>query len=162
MVPKVIPMKKWLIAALLIFLAVLIAVSVFLVVRFFDLYSATQQDATEETQQSADIEAYVNEHWPGYEAAYDPASNVLTLSRETALSYDAACAYGGSVYEGELAPVTFQQDAASIALDVAAHCGRSSLSVTLCYLSSDGKAIFTVSSGGEVWTCWETVETESE
>lgn len=151
-------MKKWLIAALLVFLAVLIAVSVFLVVRFLDLYGATQQDAAEETQQSADIEAYVNEHWPGYEAAYDPASNVLTLSRETALSYEAACAYGGSVYEGELAPETFQQDAASIALDVAAHCGIASLSVTLRYVSSDGSPIFTVSSGGEIRTCWDAAE----
>ena len=161
MVPKVIPMKKWLIAALLIFLALLVAVSVFLVVRFLKLYGTTQQDVKEETQQSADIEAYVNEHWSGYEAAYDPASNVLTLSRETALPYDAACAYGGSVYEGELAPETFQQDAASIALDVAAHCGRSNLSVTLCYVSSDGKPIFTVSSGGEIWTCWEPAGSES-
>ena len=151
-------MKKFLIAALLIFLAMLIAVSVFLIVRFLSLYGEMQQDVTAETEQSSDIEAYVKEHWSGYDAAYDPATHVLTLSRETQMRYDDACAYGGSVYEGELAPQTYQRDAANIALDVASHCGSPSLSVTLCYLSTDGKPIFTVSNDGTVWTCWETKE----
>ena len=151
-------MKKWLIAALLLLLALLIAGSVFLVVRFLSLYGETQQDATQETDKSADILAYVNEHWAGYDAVYDPMSRVLTLSKETQLTYDAACAYGGSVYAGELAPETYQSDASSIALDVAAHCGTSSLTVTLCYRSTDGEPIFTVSSGGEIWTCWDTNE----
>lgn len=151
-------MKKWLIAALLLFLALLIAVSVFLIVRFLSLYGEMQQDATTETEQSADIEAYVNAHWSGYEPTYDPTTRILTLSRETPLSYDDASAYGGSVYEGELAPETYQRDAANIALDVASHCGIPSLTVTLCYLSADGKPIFTVSSAGAIWTCWATNE----
>lgn len=147
-------MRKWLIAALLIFLALLIAVGVFLIVRFLSLYGEMQTDATEATAQSADIVSYAKEHWSAYDPAYDPATCILTLSKKTALTYDAACVYGGSVYADELAPETFQNDAASIALDVAAHCGVSSLSVTLCYLSEDGKPIFTVGSGGEIWTCW--------
>ncbi len=147
-------MKKWLIAALLLFLAVLIGVSAFLLVRFLSLYNSMQTDATEEPAQNADLIAYVKEHWSAYEPLYDPAANVLTLSQDTALDYEAACAYGSSVYTDELAPETFRQDAASIARDVAARCGVPSLSVTLCYLSSDGKPIFTVSSGGAVWTCW--------
>lgn len=151
-------MKKWLVAALLIFLALLIAVSVFLIVRFLSLYGEMRQDATAPTEQRADVEAYVTAHWHGYDASYDAASCVLTLSKVTQLRYEEACAYGGSVYEGALAPETFQQNAASIALDVASHCAIPSLSVTLCYLSSDGKPIFTVSSGGSVWTCWETNE----
>ncbi|MBQ6431734.1 MAG: hypothetical protein IJJ99_07660 [Oscillospiraceae bacterium] len=149
-------MKKWLIAALLIVLAILIAVSVFLVVRFLAVYDETEPDTTKETAASSDIAGYAMEQWPDYQISYDPASDVLTLSKETALNYESACAYGGSVYEGELAPATFRQDAASIALDVAARCGRPALTVTLCYLSSDGKPIFTVDSGGSVWTCWET------
>lgn len=151
-------MKKRLIAALLIFLALLIALSVFLIVRFLSLYNDMQQDEAAGNEQSADVDAYVKEHWSGYESDYDPAARVLTLSRKTEMTYDAACAYGGSVYEGDLAPETFRQNAASIALDVATHCGTSSLSVTLCYLSTDGKPIFTVSSGGEIWTCWQTNE----
>ncbi|MBQ3356747.1 MAG: hypothetical protein IJG45_06505 [Oscillospiraceae bacterium] len=151
-------MKKWLIAALLIFLALLIAVSVFLIVRFLSIYGDSQKTAETETAQGADIEAYVTEQWPGYRAAYDRASGILTLSKDTPLSYDDACAYGGSVYEGELAPETFQRDVSSIALDVASHCGVSSLTATLCYLSTDEKPIFTVSSSGEIWTCWNTTE----
>lgn len=150
-------MKKWLIAALLILLAaILILLAVFLILRFCSIYSSMQTDATEAPAQKTDIISYVKEHWSAYEPAYDPETGVLTLSKETALTYDAACAYGGNVYEGDLAPQTYQQDAASIAIDVAAHCSAPSLSVTLCYLSSDGKPIFTVGSGGEVWTCWET------
>ena len=149
-------MKKWLIAALLIFLAVLIALGVFLIVRFLSLYGSMQTDETEATAQSADIVAYAKEHWSDYDPVYDPAAGVLTLSKTTAMTYDAACAYGGSVYTDELAPETFQQNAASIAFDVAAHCGAPSLSVTLCYRCTDGQPIFTVSSGGEIWTCWET------
>ena len=149
-------MKKWLIAALLIFLAALIALGVFLIARFVSVYSETQTEATE--TRSEDIEAYVEEHWSNYDASYHPATHVLTLTQKTTLTYEAACVYGGSVYEGELAPQTYQHDAASIALDVASHCGVSALSVTLCYLSSEEKPIFTVSSGGDIWTCWETNE----
>lgn len=152
-------MKKSLIAAVLVILfsVILLTVAIFLIV------GAAQQKAAEEpTQESAQgpdsIITYVKENWSGYQPLYDPATNVLTLSRETAMDYEAACAYGGSVYEGDLAPETFRQNAASIALDVSAHCSEPSLSVTLCYLSSDGKPIFTVSSGGEIWTCWETGE----
>lgn len=149
-------MKKWLIAALLLFLALLIALGVFLIVRFVSLYAETQTEATE--AQSVDIEAYVTEHWEGSTPTYDALSGILTLTRRTAMTYDAACAYGGSVYEGELAPETFQADAAAIALDVASHCGVPSLTVTLCYLSSDEAPILMVSSSGEIWTCWETKE----
>ena len=149
-------MKKWLIGALLIFLAVLIALGVFLVSRFLSLYGETQTDATETAAQSEEIVAYTKEHWPEYEPVYDPASGVLTLSKETALTYEDACAYGGSVYKDELAPETFRTSAAYIAFDIAARCGAPDLSVTLSYRSADGKPIFTVGSGGEVWTCWET------
>ena len=149
-------MKKRLIAALLIVLALLIAVGVFLIVRFLSLYSDMQQDVATETEQSADIEAYVKEHWTGYEPSYDPDSCVLTLSKDTAMTYDAACAYGGSVYKDELAPETFRTNVAYIAFDIAAHCDVPSLSVTLSYRSTDGKPIFTVGSDGEIWTCWDT------
>lgn len=147
-------MKKRLIAALLILLALLIAVGVFLIVRFLSLYGGMQKEAAQESTRSADVEAYVKEHWPGYEASYDDTTRTLTLSKETQLDYDAACAYGGSVYTDSLAPETFRHDAASIALDVSAHCDVPTLSVTLCYLSADGTPIFTVSSSGDVWTCW--------
>lgn len=152
-------MKKSLIVAVLIILFSVIL----LIVAVFLLVGTAQQNAAEDPTQAPaqgpeSIIAYVKENWPGYEPLYDPAANILTLSRETAMDYEAACAYGGSVYEGDLAPETFRQSAASIAFDVATNCNEPSLSVKLCYLSSDGKPIFTVSSGGEIWTCWETGE----
>lgn len=149
-------MKKWLIAALLIFLAVLIAVSAVLILRFVALYSSRQSGAAQETENSADIEAYVNKNWSDYDCSYDPASHVLTMTKKVSMLYDDACAYGGSVYTDELAPETFQKDAASIALDISAHCSAPSVSVTLCYLSSDEEPIFTVGSSGDIWTCWDT------
>ncbi len=166
-------MKKWLIAALLIFFAILIAVTAFLLVRFLSLYgeaqtdgaatgergSAAPSDASGNAEQGSDIVRYAKEHWSGYDdITFDPASGVLTLSKKTAMDFDAACAYGGSVYEGALAPETYRQTAQMIALDVGTQFQHSSLSVTLCYLSADGTPIFTVDSGGSVWTCWETKE----
>ncbi|MBO2527923.1 MAG: hypothetical protein CW335_07115 [Clostridiales bacterium] len=149
-------MKKWPIAALLILLVVLIAVSAVLILRFVTLYSSRQSDAPQEAEKSADIEAYVKENWSGYDCSFDSASQVLTLTQNTPMLYDDVCTYGGSVYSDDLAPESFQHDAASVAIDVASHCNAPSLSVTLCYLSSDNKPIFTVSSDGDIWTCWKT------
>ncbi len=160
-------MKHGLTAALLFFFAVLIAVAVFLIIQFFSILDSSQPDAAEtpvqssdaqpaeEASQNARIVEYTKEHWQDYNVSYDPAANELTLSKETAMDHEAACAYGGSVYEGKSAPETYLQTVQIIAIDVSAHCDSPGLSATLCYLSSDGKPIFTVSSGGEIWTCWE-------
>ena len=146
-------MKKWMIAALLISLALLIAAVILLIVIGGGANSSAAEESVDDT--ATGIVNYTKEHWPGYDnVTYDPASGVLTLSKKTSMDYDTACAYGGSGYE----PETYRQIAAMIALDVAAQCSSPSLSATLCFLSTDGKPIFTVGSGGEIWTCWETSE----
>lgn len=146
-------MKKWLILAVAIILVILLTVGVFLCIRFVSLYRETQE--TESTAQSLSVEEYAAQKLPEFAREYDRKTNTLTLSRVSSLSYEDACSIGGKVYVDELAPETYLNQARSIDLDITAQCRSGALTVVLCYLSTDGEPIFTVSSEGDIWTCWE-------
>ena len=67
----------------------------------------------------------------------------------------AAVQSGASIYCDETAPQTYQSTAELLRLDIMANLAMDKLTVVLCYESTDGRPIFTVSSSGAVWTCWE-------
>ena len=144
-------MKKWLVAAILIVLTVLIAVSVFLVLRFYSIYSSLDSSDPEPSTQQTDVEAYISPLWPAFTCEYSDGS--LTMAQTTTISYSGALSYGKEVYSDDLAPETYLSDAVAIAADVASHCGVSA-EVTFRFLSFDGEPIFTVCSDGTIWTCW--------
>lgn len=143
-------MKKWLIVCVAAALVLLLAVGVFLTVRFLGLYRDSQ-DATEPSA-ALSVADYAQAYLTDYDANY--SDGVLTLTKQAALSYEEACKHGASIYEGELAPDTYLPQVRSILLDVAAKCGISGLTVVLQYESSDGEVVFSVSSDGTVQTCW--------
>ena len=145
-------MKKGLVIAVAVILVVLIAVCVFFGVKFLSLYRSA--DDTESTAQKLSVQDYAAQKLPEFDCSYDEAAGALTLSRSASLSYDDACAIGGKVYVDELAPETYLSQVRSISLDVEVQCG-SPVNVVLCYRSTDGNPIFTVSSDGSVWSCWE-------
>lgn len=144
-------MKKWLIAAILIVLTVLIAVSIFLVLRFYSIYSSMESSDTEAATLQTDVEAYIAPLWPAFTCEYSDGS--LTMTQTTTISYAGALSYGKEVYSDDLAPETYLSDAVAVAADVASHCGVSA-EVTFRFISSDEEPIFTVCSDGTVWTCW--------
>lgn len=144
-------MKKWLIAASLILALALIIGCAVLCVRFIGLYT----NADETTQTDTELASYVREHWSMFDVAYDAETQALTLKKTASMTYEKACNYGAQVYSGELAPETYLSELRSIALDVLAKFDCPSLSVTLCYESTDGKTIFSVASDGTIQTCWE-------
>lgn len=146
-------MKKWLILAVAIIIVVLLTVGIFLCIRFVSIYRETQ--AAESTAQSLSVEEYAAQALPEFVCDYDRKANTLTLSRTSSLSYDEACSIGAKVYVDELAPETYLIQARSIDLDITAQCRVGALTVVLRYLSTDGEPIFTVSSEGDIWTCWE-------
>ena len=146
-------MKKWLILAVAIILVVLLTVGVFLCIRFVSIYRETQE--TETTAEQYSVEEYAALKLPEFAREYDRKTNTLTLSRVSALSYEDACSFGGNIYVDELAPETYLDQARSIDLDITAQCRSGALTVVLCYLSTDREPIFTVSSEGDIWTCWE-------
>ena len=151
----VITMKKWLIAAVLVVLAILIAVSIFLVLRFYSIYSSMESSDTEAATLQTDVEAYIAPLWPRFTCNY--SESPLTMTQATSISYAGALSYGKEVYCDDLAPETYLSDAVTIAADIASHCGVSA-EVTFRFVSSDGEPIFTVCSDGTVWTCWEAEE----
>lgn len=138
-------------------LALLLALAVWLCVRFVLLYSASGDRPTTAAQDQAQsaVESYLRESWPEYGCSYDAQSATLTVTRTSALSYDAAVQSGASIYCDETAPQTYQSTAELLRLDVMANLAMDRLTVVLCYESTDGRPIFTVSSSGAVWTCWE-------
>ena len=146
-------MKKWLIIGVAIILVVLLTAGIFLCIRFVSIYRETQE--AESTAQSLSVEEYAAQKLPEFAWEYDRKTNTLTLSRVSSLSYEDACSIGGKVYVDELAPETYLDQARSIDLDITAQCRSGALTVVLCYLSTDGEPIFTVSSEGDIWTCWE-------
>ena len=147
----VINMKKWLIAAILVVLAILVAVSIFLILRFYDIYSSMENSDTEAATLQTDVESYIVPLWPSFTCEY--SEGALTMTQATTISYTGALSYGKEVYCDDLAPETYLSDAVTIATDIASHCGVSA-EVTFRFLSSDGEPIFTVSSDGTIWTCW--------
>ena len=149
----VIRMKKWLIIGVAIILVVLLTAGIFLCIRFVSLYRETQE--TETAADGLSVEEYAAQKLPEFAWEYDRKTNTLTLSRVSSLSYEDACSIGGKVYVDELAPETYLDQARSIDLDITAQCRSGALTVVLCYLSTDGEPIFTVSSEGDIWTCWE-------
>ena len=144
-------MKKRLIVCVLIVLALLLALGVFLTVRFLRLYQS--QDATEPSA-AMSVEDYARDYLSAYDARY--SAGTLTLTKQAALSYDDARKHGADIYEGELAPDTYLSQVRSIGLDIVSKCAVSDLSVILQYESSDGEVIFSVCSDGTVQTCWDT------
>ena len=146
-------MKKWLILAVAIVLVILLTVGIFLCIRFVSIYREMQE--AESTAQSLSVEEYAAQKLPEFVREYDRKTNTLTLSRVSTLSYEEACSIGAKVYVDELAPETYLSQARSIDLDITAQCRSGALTVVLCYLSTDGEPIFTVSSEGDIWTCWE-------
>lgn len=144
-------MKKGLIAAILVVLAILIAVSIFLVLRFYDIYSSMESSDSEAATLQTDVEAYIAPLWPSFTCEY--SEGTLTMTQATTISYAGALSYGKEVYCDDLAPETYLSDAVTVAADIGSHCGASA-KVTFRFVSSDGEPIFTVSSDGTVWTCW--------
>lgn len=144
-------MKKWLIVASLVLALALIVGCVVLCVRFIGLYT----NGDETTQTDTGLGDYVREHWSMFDVDYDAEAQALTLKKTVNMTYEMACTYGAEVYSGELAPETYLSEIRSIALDVLAKFDCPSLSVTLCYESTDGKTIFSVASDGTIQTCWE-------
>lgn len=146
-------MKKWLFLAVAIILVVLLITGVFLCIRFVSVYREANE--TESTAQALSVEEYAAQKLPEFAHAYDKSTHTLTLTRLSSLSYEDACSIGGKVYVEELAPETYLEQVRSIDLDIAAQCRSGALTVVLCYLSTDGEPIFTVSSEGDIWSCWE-------
>lgn len=145
-------MKKWLIAIVLILAVALIVGCVVLCVHLLNHSDSTAEEAS---ASAAQIEAYVREHWAMFDVSYEEATQSLTLNKSASMTFEKACAYGASVYSGELAPDSYLSEIRSIGLDVLASFDCPSLSVELLYMSSDGEPIFSVKSDGTVWTCWE-------
>lgn len=144
-------MKKRLFLVFALVFAAVLALGVFLAVRFFGLYA----DAQSTQSDALSVDAYAQQSLSAYRPQYDDAASVLTLTKATDLTYDEACRYGASIYEGDLAPETYLTQVRTIALDVASKCGVTDLSVVLRYVSTDNKVIFSVAADGTVTTCWD-------
>lgn len=144
-------MKKWIIAAVSAVVLILIGLSAFLVVQLVGLAEGTAQET--QSPDLPSVEAYAGEHWRDFQCSYD--GKTLVLAQKTDMTYENACAYGGNIYTEELAPETYLSQVYSIRADVLANCKTESLEVELSYLSTEGEPIFTVSSTGDIFTCWE-------
>ena len=102
-----------------------------------------------------EIEGFMAENWPQFQASFDEQANILTLTKTVNISYEEACAVGGSTYTGDLAPEAYLDQVETIALDIQANFYYMKVNVILSYLSEEGTPIFSVSDDGSVETCWE-------
>lgn len=142
-------MKKSVVLTLFILALALILLIAGLCIYFFFLHTPSGETETDPALLS--VEEYAARQWPDYAANY--SGGVLTLTRATDMSYDEACALAGDIYKDELAPETYVSVVQTIAIDVAATCGVAP-TVVLRYSSTDGGTVFSVSSTGEIETCW--------
>lgn len=101
------------------------------------------------------VESYAREHWAQYAPfVYEQSENALTMTMHSTMDYTAACTSGATVYEGALSPESHLETLRMISLEIANACGLKSLTVTMQCVSPGGQTIFTVSSDGSVWCCW--------
>lgn len=140
-------MKRSVVLTLFILALALILLIAGLCVYFFFFHPSEK----EAEPSLLSVEAYAARTWPDYSADY--SGGVLTLVRETDMTYAEACALGGDIYRDELAPETYVGVVQTIAMDVAATCGVAP-TVVLRYSATDGGTVFSVSSTGEIETCW--------
>lgn len=143
-------MKKWIIAGVITVTVILIALSVFLLTQFIDIAGKVTPEATADP---AAVEDYARTHLADFDCTYD--GTTLILSQTTGLTSEAARSYGRNIYADELAPETYLPQVRSICADIISNCQLSALEVELRYLSTDGEVIFSVSSSGQIQTCWE-------
>lgn len=141
-------MKKSLVLTLFILALILILCIAGLCVYFLCFH----RPAEAETEPSTlSVASYAAQQWPDYAADY--SGGVLTLTRQIDMTYEEACLRGSEIYADELAPETYLPLVQTIALDVAATCDETP-TVLLRYCSADGQTVFSVSSSGEISTCW--------
>ena len=150
-------MKKWLLIGAVLLVLLLFVIFLVFGSRFFTLY-ASMDGENAPVPPTSPVEDYVRVHWPQYEYSYESASQCLTLIRQTNMEIDTARRVGGNVYVETLAPETYLENVSAIAIDVISHCDCPELTVNLQYTSVEGECIFSVSSNGEIYTCWEEVQ----
>ena len=147
-------MKKWLLISVILFILLLLVIFLIFGTRFFSLY-ASMDGEKDPAPPTSPVEDYVRIHWPQYQYRYDSASQILTLIRQTEMEINTAVSVGGKVYVDALAPETYLENVSAIAVDVISHCNCPELTVVLMYSSVEDECIFSVSSNGEIYTCWE-------
>lgn len=141
-------MKKSVVLTLFIFSLVLILLIAGLCIYFF-LLRAPAQETPDSTPLS--VADYAARQWPDYDVRY--TDGLLTLSRQTDMTYAEARTLAADIYRDELAPETYLTVVQTIAIDVAANCDAAP-EVLLRYCSTDGETVFSLSSSGEIQTCW--------
>lgn len=146
-------MKKTLAAAAIsISLAALLLIGAFL--ALFALAGGRNTDG--HTVRLETAETYINEHWAPYSyRSYDENTGALTIGVSTTMDYQQACSFGGSIYTQELALEDYAPILRQILAGARTACSVQPLLVILEGISTDQQTIFTVTSSGEVWHCWE-------
>lgn len=144
------PMKKtlWILLPLL---AVLLIIAVTACVLFVKL--APDGHGEGSTAQKEDILSYVQEQWQLTDNEY--ADGVLTVRKSFDITYEQACKLGGNIFTEDLSPESYLSLVATLAGDLETKFENAPKLVLLCYCSSDGQTIFSVSSRGEITTCWQ-------
>ena len=137
-------MKKWLIAAIVFVIIVMVFVAVFAVIKLAPLSS-------EKETSSGDIqspEIYAGQHYPDYKVIYNAEKKLLILEKQT----DFSMASASTIYADD---DTYAVQVRILALDILDACGDPEIEVLLRYLSEDGKPMYSVSSLGPVVRYWE-------
>lgn len=147
-------MKKWILIAAILLILFLFVIFLIFGTRFFSLY-ASMDGEKDPAPPATLVENYVKTHWPQYESRYESSSQTLTLIRQTEMEISTAKQVGDKVYTDALAPETYLENVSAIAVDVISHCNCPELTVILMYTSVENECIFSVSSAGDIFTCWE-------
>ena len=137
-------MKKWLIAAVIFVIIIMVAVTVFAVIKLAPLGS--KEEAVSEGILSP--ESYAREHYPDYNVIYDAGQKLLILEKKTDFSMSSA----SSIYADD---DTYTVQVRILALDILDACGDPEIEVLLRYLSKDGEPMYSVSSLGPIVRYWE-------
>lgn len=111
---------------------------------------------TSQSEGTMSVDSFMQGNWAQFPVYYyDEPAQRLTLTETSVMTYDSALAYGQQIYADELALENYLDTVRMIELDAASSCGLNSLRVILECRSSDGQIIYTISSDGDIYACWQ-------
>ena len=137
-------MKKWLIAAAVFVLIIVVFLTVFIVIKLAP-FGAKEEPSSGTAAFPAE---YAQKNYPDYQSSYDPEQKLLTLKKQT----DFSLASASAIYTDDK---TYATQVRLLALDILAACDDPEIEVVLQYVSRDGEPMYSISSTGRIIRYWE-------
>lgn len=98
---------------------------------------------------------YISENWSEFEFdSYDAKTGLLVIKGSVDYPYEKAEKYGAAVFDEDYLN-SYVNLVQQVAIGVSVDCDVDGCTVELQQYSTDGKIVYTITSNGQITTCWD-------